>query len=90
MYRLGNFCLFLILLPLLAALWVEGVLFLGPLPNPQALLWVGVGMVGMFLLCVFLQGTTFYEVCHENMAFECGVTDRRTLLGHDACDRYED
>jgi hypothetical protein len=69
MYRLGNFCIFLILLPLLAALWVEGALFLSSLPNPKALLWFGVGMVGMFLLCTLLRGTAlhFSEVATHEM-----------------------
>ena len=60
MYRLGNFCILLILLPLLAALWVEGALFLGSLPNPQALVWFGVGMVGMLFICALLHGTTLH------------------------------
>ena len=70
MYRLGNFCIFLAAFPLLAALWAEGAVFLSSLPNPRSLLWFGIGMGGMLLLCILLRGTTlhFNEVATHEMA----------------------
>ena len=52
MYQIGNFFIFLAALPLVAAFWVQGAIFLGSLPKPQALVWFFVGMVGMLLICV--------------------------------------
>jgi hypothetical protein len=60
MYQLGNFCILLLLLPLLAALWVEGGIFLVSLPNPQALLGFFAGLVGMLLLCAVLRGSELH------------------------------
>jgi hypothetical protein len=60
MVQLGNFCIFLLVFPLLAAVWVEGGLFLVSLPNPQALVVFFVGLVGMLLLCVVLRGSALH------------------------------